>query len=435
MKPVPPLLSLYRSKSAFDEIRNTVRYDYRENNRVLESNSFYSDRNRVQEDNIRQRSLKTISVGRPSPPSAREDGDNMTSEKITESNIFSTKDTLTVDVGKKPTAKKIVRNDFKSMSRLLSLDDDSDEPGQSKDTNQRTGSAFREVSRNVDVRSNNLAHGSTSEENGRNATGLKYSTPFGDVLLQKPEVTHRAFHREAADKNSNTERLHSPPSTPSSPSHVGFRGALSPPLYDASPPTESLRLGIYQNSLPSTTKSAFSPPTPGSDYLNERIRMIEYLQKKPANQYYQDNARRSFTNSKMATDLFMPSGVEPTRFSGVPVPPSQADIGATASFPGYPPVFEGTEQTPFTAPKLSPQTQVILPLSSSVVNFAQNWCVKCNASFRMTSDLVYHMRTHHKKDQIDPHKRKRDEKLRCNICGETFRERHHLSRHMTSHLG
>lgn len=26
-----------------------------------------------------------------------------------------------------------------------------------------------------------------------------------------------------------------------------------------------------------------------------------------------------------------------------------------------------------------------------------NWCAKCNASFRMTSDLVHHMRTHHKK--------------------------------------
>lgn len=62
----------------------------------------------------------------------------------------------------------------------------------------------------------------------------------------------------------------------------------------------------------------------------------------------------------------------------------------------------------------------------------QNWCAKCNASFRMTSDLVYHMRSHHKRE-FDPVKKKRDDKLKCNICHETFRERHHLTRHMTSH--
>ena len=62
----------------------------------------------------------------------------------------------------------------------------------------------------------------------------------------------------------------------------------------------------------------------------------------------------------------------------------------------------------------------------------QNWCAKCNASFRMTSDLVYHMRSHHKRE-FDPMKRKREEKLQCNVCRETFKERHHLTRHMTSH--
>ena len=76
-------------------------------------------------------------------------------------------------------------------------------------------------------------------------------------------------------------------------------------------------------------------------------------------------------------------------------------------------------------------------LSSSFpsLQLAQNWCAKCNTSFRMTSDLVYHMRTHHKRD-LDPAsqgRRKDDNKLRCDVCGETFKERHHLTRHMTSH--
>jgi hypothetical protein len=71
------------------------------------------------------------------------------------------------------------------------------------------------------------------------------------------------------------------------------------------------------------------------------------------------------------------------------------------------------------------------PVNASVLS--QNWCAKCNASFRMTSDLVYHMRSHHKRE-FDPVKKKRDDKLKCNICQETFRERHHLTRHMTSHI-
>jgi hypothetical protein len=65
---------------------------------------------------------------------------------------------------------------------------------------------------------------------------------------------------------------------------------------------------------------------------------------------------------------------------------------------------------------------------------AQNVCAKCNISFRMTSDLVYHMRSHHKNEYLqDPNRRKREEKLKCPVCSESFRERHHLTRHMTAH--
>jgi uncharacterized C2H2 Zn-finger protein len=76
-----------------------------------------------------------------------------------------------------------------------------------------------------------------------------------------------------------------------------------------------------------------------------------------------------------------------------------------------------------------------LPPSLAALTFpTSNWCAKCNATFRMTSDLVYHMRSHHKSSlTFDPLKKKREEKLRCSICHETFRERHHLTRHMSSH--
>lgn len=73
-----------------------------------------------------------------------------------------------------------------------------------------------------------------------------------------------------------------------------------------------------------------------------------------------------------------------------------------------------------------------MPSTFAALNLTQNWCAKCNTSFRMTSDLVYHMRSHHKRE-FDPVKKKKDDKLKCDVCGESFRERHHLTRHMTSH--
>ncbi|KAI1293617.1 PR domain zinc finger protein 8 [Halotydeus destructor] len=84
----------------------------------------------------------------------------------------------------------------------------------------------------------------------------------------------------------------------------------------------------------------------------------------------------------------------------------------------------GHDSKSLVAPSLLP----FLPPSLAALSFPQtNWCAKCNATFRMTSDLVYHMRSHHKSNTIvDPIKKKREEKLRCNVCGESFRERHHL---------
>lgn len=76
----------------------------------------------------------------------------------------------------------------------------------------------------------------------------------------------------------------------------------------------------------------------------------------------------------------------------------------------------------------------LLPPSLAALSLpAQNVCAKCNISFRMTSDLVYHMRSHHKNDAMDYNKRRREDKLKCPVCSESFRERHHLTRHMTAH--
>ncbi|XP_055611061.1 B-cell lymphoma/leukemia 11B [Uranotaenia lowii] len=95
------------------------------------------------------------------------------------------------------------------------------------------------------------------------------------------------------------------------------------------------------------------------------------------------------------------------------------------------PEVDGIIRNPAAAAILS----TFLPNAMTAFSMsAQNTCAKCNISFRMTSDLVYHMRSHHKNEHHqDPNRRKREEKLKCPVCNESFRERHHLTRHMTAH--
>lgn len=115
-------------------------------------------------------------------------------------------------------------------------------------------------------------------------------------------------------------------------------------------------------------------------------------------------------------------------------------INAAAGFPfgpgGHPfapqPDLTGIVRNPAAAALL---TTLIPPtIATTFTLTAQNVCAKCNISFRMTSDLVYHMRSHHKSEfTSDTNRRKREEKLKCPVCNESFRERHHLTRHMTAH--
>ena len=90
---------------------------------------------------------------------------------------------------------------------------------------------------------------------------------------------------------------------------------------------------------------------------------------------------------------------------------------------------------------------------------AVNWCAHCSMSFRLTSDLVQHMRNFHRNSSANSNKRlleatrempQRDKNndvistastlanhsgknFKCNACGEMFKERHHLTRHLSSH--
>jgi hypothetical protein len=86
--------------------------------------------------------------------------------------------------------------------------------------------------------------------------------------------------------------------------------------------------------------------------------------------------------------------------------------------------------------------------STAALANASNWCAKCSIQFRLTSELVHHIRVHHATRRHYHHHHQTSTELptrkivtnssssmslTCHICYETFRERHHLTRHMTSH--
>ncbi|XP_012372370.2 zinc finger protein 488 [Octodon degus] len=111
-----------------------------------------------------------------------------------------------------------------------------------------------------------------------------------------------------------------------------------------------------------------------------------------------------------------------------------------SAFPGAPTLWLEPAQArggPIPSASRSLPSRAILPPTLASLGLStQNWCARCSCSFRLTSDLVFHMRSHHKKELVGPDlhpKLRRQEALACPVCHEHFRERHHLSRHMTSH--
>ncbi|KAG7199688.1 hypothetical protein KM043_014275 [Ampulex compressa] len=132
----------------------------------------------------------------------------------------------------------------------------------------------------------------------------------------------------------------------------------------------------------------------------------------------------------------------------IPQPPKVPSPKVAAFRPDLPPVYPNLSYNPISV--FPPMADALarprflataagvaglLPPSFAALTLpAQNVCAKCNLSFRMTSDLVYHMRSHHKNENTgEAARRRREEKLRCPVCDESFRERHHLTRHMTAH--
>ncbi|KAH8365743.1 hypothetical protein KR093_003994 [Drosophila rubida] len=275
-------------------------------------------------------------------------------------------------------------------------------------------------------------------------------------LVDSPEATvspppapplRSAFTKVASSLSSSSSpstasRLESPvdvAAPPLSPDQLSCH-SMSPPV--STPPPRTSSGGNVGNAASSPTMPSGLPANP-----------IVYHNFRPE---YQFNGAFQAVNPMQALQaqqrlkqqlLYRPpsssvnSGHSPNGSSTPASPPSGPPPEFLhAAYPGFGPPHP--HQLPFAVaqPLQNPAAAAILStlipptLASTFTLTAQNVCAKCNISFRMTSDLVYHMRSHHKSEvACDPNRRKREEKLRCPVCQETFRERHHLTRHMTAH--
>nr|CAH7761400.1 unnamed protein product [Callosobruchus chinensis] len=232
---------------------------------------------------------------------------------------------------------------------------------------------------------------------------------FDDPNIVKAKTTNLSTNQKSAftKVNVNTKDSRHSPSLSVSPD-LSYQSSLSP-----SPPISNR---TYQN-FPATIL------TPNQIFKNQQIAY--------QSQFLPENFQHAA------------SSLENTFFKGQPelVQPNFAKLRPSMYRPDLPynyQQFQAPEMLKLAPPELRNPTAAILtsllPPSLAALSLpAQNVCAKCNISFRMTSDLVYHMRSHHKNDSGDIGKKRREDKLKCPVCAESFRERHHLTRHMTAH--
>nr|CAG4652396.1 EOG090X0POW [Triops cancriformis] len=276
----------------------------------------------------------------------------------------------------------------------------------------------------------------TSSNNNKKASRSYCCTDStGATVVNHPGDNGSAFtkvapKREFSPRTSPVTNLHDNP-TDDDPASL----LTSTPHPFLLPPhlATSLSLQFFQSHSAAASKGlAMSLFGPAASQL---------LQTRPYSALFMAAASAGGCQLRGSHDSYFPSGAKLLRseppapagsmaystppLNASPLDPRLGNLRGGTGGPGPMGLFPGT-----TLP--NPQ---VLPSSLAALSAgtAQNMCAKCNLSFRMTSDLVYHMRSQHRQDTTNKEKQRRQEKLRCPVCGESFRERHHLTRHMTSH--
>ncbi|XP_017476342.1 PREDICTED: PR domain zinc finger protein 8 [Rhagoletis zephyria] len=241
-----------------------------------------------------------------------------------------------------------------------------------------------------------------------------------------------------------------PPAPPLSPDQLSC-SSMSPPMSTTPPRTNSGGNGSLSNGSSGNSAPCLNPNIIYQNFrpdyqFSGAFQSVNHVHMLQAQRLKQQLFYRTPLHPTAAAALAASKNASGSASNGGncnPVGPPPEFLHGYSAFP-----FPGGHAHPFAAvapPELpriaqNPAAAAILTtlipptLASTFSLTAQNVCAKCSISFRMTSDLVYHMRSHHKSEvACDPNRRKREEKLRCPVCQETFRERHHLTRHMTAH--
>ncbi|XP_053602474.1 zinc finger protein 488 [Plodia interpunctella] len=264
-------------------------------------------------------------------------------------------------------------------------------------------------------------------------TRARYESRYSDKL-------HEMSPKSAFTKVSNFSVRSPNPSV--SPDNLLYQNSVSPPLSAASSPSTSFNKNPGFNNL----------LTPAHLLNGNNFFKTQNVPSSSPN-YPESATIQQRSSSSYSKNMEYPdkqgepkSHMPPNKLNFLPFRPEIPYLQAGASYPFGVQNFQPPNADFMKFPPREPVNPLIANPAAAILSTllpptlaafslpAQNVCAKCSISFRMTSDLVYHMRTHHKSEsQADPHKRKREEKLKCPVCNESFRERHHLTRHMTAH--
>lgn len=253
---------------------------------------------------------------------------------------------------------------------------------------------------------------------------------------QSPTTTQSAAspgHSESPD-NLSYQNSMSPPLTTSSPPMLNNLFSKSPQFKSLIPPNhpflssshaffKSQNLQTYQNHFSDPSSNVNSEPT-------------HFSKSSPPNYPPPEKSEPPPSSNKFGHLLPFRPEISPylqTNASPYSFPIQNFHHPGAAEFLKFPQQNESINPL-MRNPAAAILSTLLPPTLASLSLPTQNICAKCNISFRMTSDLVYHMRSHHKSEvNYDTNRRKREDKLKCPVCAESFRERHHLTRHMTAH--
>lgn len=277
-----------------------------------------------------------------------------------------------------------------------------------------------------------------------------YDDPSIDVTSLGNEHHHqKSAFTKVPSQHPSIIRSESPiPS--SSPDQLSCPSS-SPPSVSVSPPRLASNNIIYQNFRPAEYREFVNAAAVGHQFhtihqlqqaaaasQNHHRFKQQFMYRAPANSLEDHHGHRHFSNGHPQQNLETNSSAQHhhpnNHFPGIGTTTPNAHHHHQHHHHHTGADLSGLARNPAAAAALL--TSLIPPtIATTFTLTAQNVCAKCNISFRMTSDLVYHMRSHHKSEFPggDTNRRKREEKLKCPVCNESFRERHHLTRHMTAH--